>query len=62
MVLVKLLISLLCIFVIASEAEFIQFDYKLGKSMYNEPFDIGRYVVNIAIMALSLVVTVIMWL
>lgn len=61
MVLIKVIATLICLFVIASEIEYILFDYKLGKSMYNEPFDIGRYFTNIMFIALSFLIPIIMW-
>ena len=61
MVLLNGVITIACICIIVAEIEFIVFDYKLGKGMYNEPFDIERYVINIMFILLSLIVPAILW-
>lgn len=59
--LLNIVITIVSIIVIASQIEYIIFDYKLGKGMYNEPFDLERYVINIMFILLFLIVPVFMW-
>ena len=59
--LLNIVITIVSIIVIASQIEYILFDYKLGKGMYNEPFDLERYVINIMFILLFLIVPVLMW-
>lgn len=61
MVLLNIVITVVSLIVIASQIEYIVFDYKLGKGMYNEPFDLERYVINIMFILLFLIVPVFMW-
>lgn len=57
----NIVITIVSIIVIASQIEYIIFDYKLGKGMYNEPLDLERYVVNIMFILLFIIVPVLMW-
>lgn len=57
----NIIITLLCILAIIHEIESIMFDYRLGKAMYNEPFDAGRYISNIVFILLAICISVCAW-
>lgn len=57
----NIVFTLISVAVIATQIEYIVFDYKLGKGMYNEPFDLERYVINIMFILIFLIVPVILW-
>lgn len=57
----NIVFTLISVAVIATQIEYIVFDYKLCKGMYNEPFDLERYVINIMFILIFLIVPVILW-